>query len=188
MSTSIRAELDDDTIIQMILLEQTKEEGFRHLMIKYQERLYYHVRRMLISHEDTDDVLQNTFIKIYRNLDGFKGDAQLYSWMYRIATNESLTFLRKKKRRLSYALDSEEKGLSESLKAEPDLDGDKAKILLEEAVQKLPERQKLVFHMRYYDEMSYSDISAALNTSEGSLKASFHHALKKIENHIKNAT
>ncbi len=187
MSKFQSAQLEDDIIIEMILYRESKDEGFRHLMIKYQERLYYHIRRMLNSHEDTDDVLQNTFIKIFKNLENFKGDSQLYSWMYRIATNETLTYLRKNKKRALQVYDSDTLEITKTLKADPYFDGNEAQILLMEAIQSLPDRQKLVFNMRYYDEMSYADISSALKTSEGSLKASFHHALKKIENHLKNS-
>lgn len=155
-------------------------------MEKYQERLYRHVRRMVTDHEDAHDVLQNTFIKVYRNIGAFKGNSKLYTWLYRIATNESLSFLEKRKRRTAFSLDEEDAGLANRLEADPYFDGDEAQIRLQEALHSLPDKQRIVFNLRYFDEMSYQDISDSLGTSVGALKASYHHAVKKIEHYILN--
>lgn len=158
-----------------------QQQGFRLLLEQYQERLYWHIRRMVVEHEDANDVLQNCLLKVFRNISKFKQQAKLYTWLYRIATNEAITFLNKKKRLATTSLDSEEGVYIEQIKADSFFDGDAAQQKLQRAIQKLPEKQKLVFNMRYYDEMPYLDISEILETSVGALKASYHHAVKKIE-------
>ena len=168
------------------LIRTNKESGFRSLMHQFQEQTYWHIRRMVTSHEDADDVVQNTFIKVFRNLDKFKGDSKLYTWIYRIATNESITFLKKKNRRYSESIDGSESNIENNLVADPYFDGNHVQILLQKAIVALPEKQKAVFNLRYYDEMSYNDISEILQTSVGALKASYHHAVKKIEAYLKN--
>jgi len=152
-------------------------------MSTYQEKLYWHIRRLTHVHEDADDVLQNTLIKVIRSIDRFEGKAKLYTWLYRIATNESLTFLKRRKSRSSTGDDM---GLAERLAADPYWDGDKAELVLQEALTILPEKQKAVFLLRYYEEMPYREMSEVLQTSEGSLKASYHHAAKKIEAFVKS--
>jgi RNA polymerase sigma-70 factor (ECF subfamily) len=141
---------------------------------------------MVTTHEDADDVVQNTFIKVFRNLDKFKGDSKLYTWIYRIATNESLTFLKKRKRRYSESLDDEESNIEKKLSADAYFDGNKVQMMLQKAIISLPAKQKAVFNLRYYEEMPYNDMAEVLNTSVGALKASYHHAVKKIEDYIKN--
>lgn len=160
------------------------QEQFDGLVSDYKERLYWHIRRMVISHDDADDVLQNTFIKVFNNLGDFKGESKLYTWLYRIATNESLTFLKKKARRLHINDEQLQQNLTANLRSDPYFDGDALQIKLRNAINGLPPRQKQVFLLKYYDEMPYSEISAILETSEGSLKASYHHAVKKITKYI----
>lgn len=155
-------------------------------MEKYQERLYRHIRRLVAGHEDTNDVLQNCFIKVFRNIDGFKGNSKLYTWLYRIATNESITFLKKKNRRMAASLDNGEHNLANQLEADPYFDGDETQRRLQEALRQLPEKQRIVFNLRYFEEMPYRDMSDILGTSTGGLKASYHHAVKKIEHYLRN--
>ena len=177
--------ISDEEILTMLRNGQNVEKGFKLLMLKYQERLYWQIRRLVLEHEDANDVIQNTLIKIFRNIQKFKGDAQLYTWMYRIATNEAITFLKKKKKKTTTSIDNKELDISNQLKADAYFDGDEAQIRLQEALVTLPERQRLVFDMRYFEEKSYKEISEILETSVGALKASYHHAVKKIELHIK---
>lgn len=160
------------------------QEQFDGLVSDYKERLYWHIRRMVISHDDADDVLQNTFIKVFKNLENFKGESKLYTWLYRIATNESLTFLKKKARRLRINDEQLQQQLTDNLRSDPYFDGDALQIKLQNAINSLPQRQKQVFLLKYYEEMPYSEISAILETSEGSLKASYHHAVKKITKYV----
>jgi RNA polymerase sigma factor (sigma-70 family) len=141
---------------------------------------------MVVEHEDANDVLQNVFIKVWKGLDGFREDSQLSTWLYRIASNESLSFLEQKKRKGAISLDYSENGLSNQLKAEKGFDANKLEWKLQLAIQSLPEKQKLVFSLRYYDEMPYEEMSRILETSEGALKASYHHAVKKVEHYILN--
>lgn len=154
-------------------------------MEQYQERLYWHIRRMVIDHEDANDVLQNCFIKVYRSIQNFEGKSKLYTWLYRIATNEAITFLNQKKRRAASSIDEEESSLSNQLEADAYFDGDELQQRLQNALEQLPEKQRLVFNLRYYDEMGYQEMSAVLGTSVGALKASYHHAVKKVEAFIR---
>jgi RNA polymerase sigma-70 factor (ECF subfamily) len=165
---------------------ETKEKAFTTIIKKYQERLYWHIRRMVVDHDDANDVLQNVFIRVWNGLVNFREDAQLYTWLYRIATNESLTFLEGQKKRSAVSLSDVESGLSNKIKADQNFDANKLEWKLQLAIQQLPEKQKLVFNLRYYDEMPYEEMSRTLETSEGALKASYHHAVKKIEDYIKN--
>jgi RNA polymerase sigma-70 factor (ECF subfamily) len=177
-------EISDDQILQSIRNREKWEHGFRLLLAKYQERLYWAIRRFVIAHEDADDVFQNTMIKVHQHIDRFESKSSLYTWLYRIATNESISYLKRKNKRAGGSLDNDETKISDRLVADPYFDGDAAEIALQEAVHALPEKQKLVFRMRYFEEMSYRDMSAALGTSEGALKASFHHAVKKVEEQL----
>ena len=179
--------VDDEQILDWALDSVTREKGFRALIQKYQQKLYWHIRRMVLNHDDADDVLQNTFIKVYRSLENFERKSSLFTWMYRIATNETLTFLEKNKKYTYDALDdmTEHPAISK-LKADPYFEGDELSLKLEEVMQQLPEKQRVVFQMRYYDEMPYKEIAEILQTSEGALKASYHHAMKKIEEHFKS--
>ena len=164
----------------------TKEQAFTSIIRKYQEKLYWHIRRMVVDHDDTNDVLQNMFIRVWNGLENFREDSQLYTWLYRIATNESLTFLEQQKKRSAVSLSDVESGLSNKIKADRYFDPNKLEWKLQLAIQQLPEKQRLVFSLRYYDEMPYEEMSRVLDTSEGALKASYHHAVKKIEDYIKN--
>lgn len=177
--------ISDEEILDLLQGGNNPERGFRLLMSKYQERLYNHIRRMVNEHDDTNDVIQNTFIKVFRSIHKFERNSQLYTWLYRIATNETITFLNKKKRKSTASIDDEELNMVNRLSADTYFDGEAAQMTLEKAMEILPEKQKLVFNMRYYDDMSYQAISEVLETSVGALKASYHHAVKKIERFIK---
>lgn len=166
--------------------ETTKEAAYTAIIKKYQEKLYWHIRRMVVDHDDANDVLQNVFIRVWKGLVNFREDSQLYTWLYRIATNESLTFIEQQKKRASASLSDEESGLSNKIKAEENFDAKKLEWKLQLAIQQLPEKQRVVFSLRYYDEMPYAEMSKVLETSEGALKASYHHAVKKIEDYILN--
>ncbi len=177
---------EDIALLQEFRIPATKEKAFTAIIKKYQEKLYWHIRRMVIDHEDANDVLQNMFIKVWNGLENFREDSQLYTWLYRIATNESLSFLEQQKKRSSVSMDQEENGLANQLQADKHFDGNKLEWKLQMAIQKLPEKQRVVFNLRYFDEMPYEEMSRVLDTSEGALKASYHHAVKKIEDFILN--
>jgi RNA polymerase sigma-70 factor (ECF subfamily) len=177
---------DDADLLIQFRDPATKEAAFTTIIKKYQERLYWHVRRMVVDHEDANDVLQNVFIRVWNALDNFKEESQLYTWLYRIATNESLTFLESAKKRSAVSLSDVETGLENKIKADQHFNPNKLEWKLQLAIQQLPEKQKLVFSLRYYDEMPYEEMSRVLDTSEGALKASYHHAVKKIEDYILN--
>ena len=164
----------------------TKEKAFTTIVKKYQEKLYWHVRRMVVGHEDANDVLQNVFIRVWNGLENFREDSQLYTWLYRIATNECLTYLEQQKKRSSVSLSDVESGLSNKIKADKYFDPNKLEWKLQLAIQQLPEKQRVVFSLRYYEEMPYEEMSRILETSEGALKASYHHAVKKVEDYFKN--
>ncbi len=154
-------------------------------MEAYNEKLYWTIRRIVVDHEDANDVLQNTLVKIFKNIHRFKGNSSLYTWLYRIVTNESLTFLKKRKRRAVNSIDDEESHLAHQLTADPFFDGDELQIQLQKILEGLPEKQRVVFNMRYYEEMPYKQMAEILDTSVGALKASYHHAAKKIETQLK---
>jgi RNA polymerase sigma-70 factor (ECF subfamily) len=164
----------------------TKEKAFTAIIKKYQEKLYWHIRRMVVEHEDANDVLQNVFIRVWNGLENFREDSQLYTWLYRIATNECLSYLEQQKRKSALPLDESESGLSNKIIADKQFDPNKLEWKLQLAIQQLPEKQRVVFTLRYYDEMPYEEMSRVLDTSEGALKASYHHAVKKIEDYILN--
>lgn len=176
---------DDTALIEAFREETTRERAYTQIVRKYQEKLYWHVRRLVINHEDANDVLQNVFIKVWNYLDNFREESNLYTWLYRIATNETLTFLDKEKKRKSISLSDDENNLSNKIKAERGFDYNKLEWKLQLAIQKLPEKQRIVFTLRYYDEMPYEQMSKILETSEGALKASYHHAVKKVEEFFK---
>ena len=177
---------DDKELLHQFKQPGQKEQAFTAIIKKYQEKLYWHIRRMVVDHEDANDILQNMFIKVWNSLGNFREDSQLYTWLYRIATNESLTFIEQLKRRSSVSLSDVEDGFSNKIKADENFDGNKLEWKLQLAMQKLPEKQRIVFNLRYYDEMPYEEMSRILETSEGALKASYHHAAKKIEDFILN--
>ena len=175
--------MDDALIIAKFAEESTREEAFRLLLKKYQQKIYWHVRRMVIDHDDADDVVQDIFVKVWKNLGNFREDSQLYTWLYRIATNECITFLNKKKQKQNVSLDDDTTAyLAETLADGNYFNGDKAQMKLQQALLTLPEKQKLVFNMKYFEDMKYDEISEVLGTSVGALKASYHLAVKKIEN------
>lgn len=176
--------IDDSEILAKFSQEQTRTEAFGLLLKKYQERIYWHCRRMVIHHDDADDLVQEIFIKVWKNLDRFRQDAQLYSWLYRIASNECLQFLQKQKKRNHITIDDLNDQVSNNLIADDALNGDQIQLKLIQAIATLPEKQKLVFEMKYFEEMKYEEISNVLGTSVGALKASFHLAVKKIEEHL----
>ena len=177
---------DDREIIEGISTPGKEEAAFNQLVIKYQERLYWHIRKIVLDHDDTDDVMQNTFVKVWRSIKDFRSDSGLYTWLYRIATNESLTFLKQKKKKSFAPWVDVERKLGDTLEADPWFSGDEIQLKLQKAILSLPEKQRIVFNMKYFDEMKYEDMSKVLDTSVGALKASYHHAAKKIEEFIKN--
>ena len=178
--------LQDSELLIQFRDPATKEKAYTALIRKYQERLYWHVRRMVVEHEDANDVLQNVFIRVWNGLENFREDAQLFTWLYRIATNECLSFLEQQKRKAVVSLSDIETTLENKVKADKDFDANKLEWKLQVAIQQLPEKQRIVFTLRYYDEMPYEQMSQVLDTSEGALKASYHHAAKKIEDYILN--
>lgn len=182
------AELTDDReLLLQFKSEVTREAAFTGIIKKYQEKLYWHIRRMVVEHEDANDVLQNMFIKVWNNLENFREDSQLFTWLYRIATNECLSFLQQQKKRSAVSMDVQDSHLSNTIKADENFDPQKLEWKLQLAIQNLPEKQRAVFNLRYYDEMPYEEMSRVLETSEGALKASYHHAVKKIEEYILNS-
>jgi RNA polymerase sigma-70 factor (ECF subfamily) len=172
----------DSDIIQLLKTDVNK--GFRLVVEKYSKRLYWHIRRLVILHEDADDALQNTFINAWKNIGEFRNESALYTWLYAIATNEALALINKRKRNASVSFDDIGCYLANSIEGSTWFDGDEAQVKLRNAILKLPEKQRIVFNLKYFDEMKYEDMSKALKTSEGALKASYHHAVKKIENFL----
>lgn len=179
------AEISDKELLQLLLNEPESERGFSLLVRTYQERLYWHIRRMVIDHDDADDLLQDVFVKVWKNIGKFRQDANLYTWMYRIATNECITFLNKKRKQSFVSMGDVEEQLAGSLESDPEYSGDKIQLKLQQAILKLPDKQRLVFNMKYFQELKYDEMSEILGTSVGALKASYHHAVKKIEHSLK---
>ena len=177
--------LGDSELLSYFLKPTTRDRAFREILNRYQKRVYYHVRRIVIDHEDAADVVQNTFVKVLVSLEGFRSDSLLFTWIYRIATNEAITFLKKKRTKYFLPMVDVEAELSSKLDNDLLFDADKMERLLQKAILTLPQKQRLVFNMRYYDELSYEDISKIVGTSVGALKASYHHAYKKIEKILK---
>lgn len=170
--------------IKALSSPETQEIAFKKLLADYKERLYWHIRKIVIDHEDADDVLQNTFIKVFENISKFKGNSNIYTWMYRIATHESLNFLGKKSRQLGISNEEWIEKQVANLETDVFFDGDEMQLKLQKIIATLPEKQRLVFNIRYFEEMKYEKMSEILETSVGSLKASYHHAVKKIKNKI----
>ena len=179
--------MEEKEFIAQLLNPKTQDAAFQKLLSDYQRPLYNHIRNIVLNHDDADDVLQNTFIKVFRHLNNFKGESKLFSWMYRIATNEAITFLNLKAKRNGTTSEAMQTKLIENIKADTYFDGDEIKIKLQKAIVLLPEKQQLVFKMRYFEEIKYEDMSEILGTSVGALKASYHHAVKKIENFMTNS-
>ena len=171
----------ETTLIDELKNPRTQQKAFRELVSTYKERLYWHIRRMVTNHEDADDVLQNTFIKVFRSIDKFKGDSKLYSWMYRIATNESITFINQRAKKAGISSEELQNQLVNNLQADVYFEGEEIQLQLQKAIASLPQKQQLVFNMKYFDDMKYNEMSEILDTSVGALKASYHHAVKKIE-------
>ena len=178
--------IQDTELLLQFRDPENKERAFTAIIKKYQEKLYWHIRRMVVEHEDANDVLQNVFIRVWNGLENFREDSQLYTWLYRIATNECLSYLEQQKRKSTLSFDEMESGLSIKIVADKYFDPNKLEWKLQLAIQQLPEKQRVVFTLRYYDEMPYEEMSRVLDTSEGALKASYHHAVKKIEDYILN--
>ena len=172
----------EEEILSLLEHRETFERGFRNLMATYQSVLYRHVRQMVFNHEDADDVIQNTFIKVYKNIARFEKKSKLYTWLYRIATNEAITFLNAKNRHQTNQI-HEGVGAQQAEKLQADVyfEGDKLQLKLQQAISELPDKQRTVFNLRYFEEMPYEEMSKILTTSVGALKASYHHAAKKIE-------
>jgi len=176
--------LEEKVFIQQLLNPDTQAAAFQKLLGEYQRPLYSLLRNIVLNHDDADDVLQNTFIKIFQNLQHFKGDSKLFSWMYRIATNEAISFLNQKARKHATTSEAIQSKAVDNLHADPYFDGDALQIKLHKAIAQLPEKQQLVFKMKYFEELKYEEISEILGTSVGALKASYHHAVKKIEDYM----
>ena len=176
---------EEKDFIQELLNPKTQNVAFQKLVRDYQRPLYHHIRNIVLNHDDADDVLQNTFIKVFRYLKDFKGDSKLFSWMYRIATNEAITFINQKAKRNGMTSEAMQSRIVDNLKADVYFDGNEIQLKLQKAVAILPEKQQLVFKMKYYEELKYEEMSEILGTSVGALKASYHHAVKKIEDFVK---
>ncbi len=163
-----------------------RNQAFSQLVAAYSRRLYWHIRKIVINHDDTDDILQNTFIKVWNHIDSFREDSSLYTWLYRIATNESVTFLNQQKKRAIFSMEEASEYLIRNLETDPYFNGDEIQLKLQKAIAQLPEKQRLVFNMKYFDNIKYQDMAQILETSEGALKASYHHAVRKIEDYMTN--
>ena len=177
--------MEETAFVKKLQDKNTKQDAFSELIKQYQKRLYWQVRNIVVRHEDADDVLQETFIKIYQNIDKFKGQSKLYSWMYQIATNEALAFIKKQSKTLSIDENAYYNKQIATLSSDNFFNGETIALKLKQAIATLPEKQRLVFNMRYFQEMKYDEISEILETSVGALKASYHHAKEKIEKFIK---
>lgn len=177
-------QLSDEELLTLFRTPENRERAFRILVRTYQERLYWHIRRLVVDHDDANDVLQNVFIKVWKGLDNFRGDSSLFTWLYRIGTNESWTHLENLKKNRAVSLSNAESGLSNRVKSEKGFDYSKVEWKLQLAIQTLPDKQRTVFTLRYYDEMPYEQMAEVLDTSVGALKASYHHAVKKVEEFI----
>ena len=164
----------------------SKDEAFTRLVQEYKERLYWHIRKIVLDHDDANDVVQNTFIKVHLNIENFNENSTLFTWMYRIATNEALNFIKSKAKKIGLKNEEWIEAIADNLEADPFFDGDEAALILQKEISKLPEKQRIVFNMRYFDGMNYNSISEILDTSVGALKASYHHAVKKIKTKLTN--
>lgn len=184
MSSQQNNDTGDQQLIERLRDRSTCRAAFNDVIRKYSEPLYWQIRRMVENHDDANDLLQNTFLKAWTSIEQFRGDAKLSTWLYKIAINESLTFLSNKRKHNNVSLDSEESTLINAIESDTFVDGDEIKLQLRKAIALLPEKQRLVFNMRYYDEMKYEQMSEILGTSVGALKASYHIAVKKIEQYF----
>ena len=182
-----RETYNEELVIEQLRKQETCKAAFGKVIQHYSSQLYWQIRRLVIDHDDANDVLQNTFLKAWTSIDNFRGDAKLSTWLYKIAINESITFINKKKAMSQLSIDDDDSFLVNQLESDEWFDGDQAQVNLQKAIASLPEKQRLVFNMRYYDEMKYEQMSEILGTSEGALKASYHHAVKKIEQFLGQA-
>lgn len=178
-------EADEEKIIRLFHEQKRTEEAFRLLVNKYQERLYWHIRKIVLSHEDTDDILQNVFVKVWQGIQEFRYESKLYTWMYRIATNEALNFLSEKQRKVFGNSDEISRQMENTLESDIFFTGDTIQMELQKAILKLSDRQRLIFNMKYFDDMTYEEIAEILNVAVGTLKATYHNAVKKIEESLK---
>ncbi|MEO9850423.1 MAG: sigma-70 family RNA polymerase sigma factor [Reichenbachiella sp.] len=176
--------MTDQELIEKLSNEESRNHGFNLLVREYQERIYWHIRKMVIDHDDSDDIVQDVFVKVWKNLDKFRKDSSLYTWIYRIATNECLNFLRKKRNKFFLPINDVANELSDKLDNSSHISGEEIQMKLQKALLKLPDKQRLVFNMKYFDEMKFEEISKITKTSVGALKASYHLAVKKIEQNI----
>lgn len=176
--------IDDNANIEKLRNPETRNEAFDSIVKKYSKQIYYHIRRMVIDHDDANDLVQDTFLKAYTNIDKFRFDSAIYTWIYKIATNTCLNFLNRQKRQFTFSAISYEDSLADKLESSSYFDGDELQKKLQKSILKLPEKQRLVFNMKYYDDLKYEEISEILKTSVGGLKASYHHAVTKIEKYI----
>ncbi len=177
---------DEKEFIKQLLNPKTQNIAFQNLVQQYQKQLYYHIRNIVLNHDDADDVLQNTLIKVFQNLEKFKGESKLFSWIYRIATNEAITFLNNKAKKHNTTSQEMQSKIVDNLEADVYFEGSEIQIKLQKAIAILPEKQQLVFKMKYFEELKYEQISSVLGTSVGALKASYHIATKKIEDFLKS--
>lgn len=177
---------EEKLFIESLIHPETQNSAFKQLVQQYQKPLYFHIRNIVLNHDDADDVLQNTFIKVFSNIKNFKGESKLYSWMYRIATNESLTFIEQRAKKQGISNEEVQQKAIMSLEADVYFEGNEMQLKLQKAIATLPEKQQLVFKMKYFEEMKYENMSEILDTSVGGLKANYHHAVKKIEEYLKN--
>ena len=176
---------EEKLFIEALINPKTQNVAFKQLVQQYQKPLYFHIRNIVLNHDDTDDVLQNTFIKVFSNLKNFKGESKLYSWIYRIATNESLTFIEQRAKKQGISNEEVQQKAIMNLESDVYFEGDEIQLKLQKAIAILPEKQQLVFKMKYFEEIKYENMSEILDTSVGALKASYHHAVKKIEQYLK---
>ncbi|SIQ55190.1 RNA polymerase sigma factor [Maribacter ulvicola] len=177
--------IEEETLVLELKTKDKQAQAFEVLVNTYKERLYWQIRGIVLSHDDADDVLQNTFIKVYNNINGFKGDSKLFSWIYRIATNEALNFIKQRAKLQGISDTDYQDKLVSNLEADVYFEGDEIQLQLQKAIATLPEKQKLIFNMKYFQELKYEEISEILNTSVGGLKASYHLAVKKLERYLK---
>jgi RNA polymerase sigma-70 factor, ECF subfamily len=175
-----------DTLIAQLQNPETKRVAFYELVKTYQEKLYWHIRRMVMNHDDADDIMQNVFIKVWNSVDTFRGESSLFTWLFKIATNESITFLNRQKRNTFLPMNDTSSYLRDNLQSDDFFEGDEIQRKLQEAILRLPDKQRLVFNMKYFEEMKYTDMAEVLDTSVGALKASYHHAVKKVEEYLKS--
>ena len=173
--------MEEKEFIAQLLDPKTQNESFKKLLLDYQKPIYYHIRNIVLNHDDADDVVQNTFVKVFKHLSKFKGESKLFSWIYRIATNEAITFINNKANRNGMSNEELKMKLVDNLVSDTYFDGDAVQLKLQKAILSLPEKQQLVFRMKYFEEIKYEDLSEMLGTSVGALKASYFHAVKKIE-------